>query len=235
LLLLSRMPVGGEDRADLPHLKDRAGKTMRELLAVLRERHTQVGLLFALVGPAAFKSLEVVIGPFLIDRGYTKQEVGQFSAVVMIGAMLLGSVIGGVLADRFNRRGFVAGSLALIIALIACLGLADMAYGGTRGLHLPILIGCIAFGIGVFTVAAYAMYMDITTPAVAATQFSAFMGATNGCEAWSTWVMGQLIVTRGYPAAMFVLCGASLLALPLLIVMQRHGGAVLDAKELSAG
>ncbi len=228
LLWMSRLPREDVLSAKRLSLINRAVRTMRELFAVIRQPNTQIGLLFALIGPAAFKSLEVVIGPFLIDRGYSKQEVGQFTAVVMIGAMVLGSVIGGVLADRFNRRVFVAASLALILALITGLGLSDLAYGGTRGIHLPILIGCVAFGIGVFTVAAYAMYMDITTPAVAATQFSAFMGATNGCEAWSTWVMGLIIVSHGYPTAMFVLCSASLLSLPLLLMGQRTGGKTIS-------
>ena len=228
---MSNMPHPLANSQPQGQLKDRISQTARELYAAFRQRNSQIGLLFALIGPAAFKSLEVVIGPFLIDRGYSEEEVGQFSAVVMIGAMVLGSVLGGILADRFSRRAFVAGSLAMIVALITALGLSDLAYGGTHGMHLPILIGAVAFGIGVFTVAAYAMYMDFTTPAVAATQFSAFMGATNGCEAWSTWAMGQIIAARGYPPAMFVMCGASLLALPLLAIKTRPSGMTVDAIE----
>lgn len=184
---------------------------------------TQAAILavaFALLAPAAFKALEVVIGPFLIDRGYFEVEVGQFTAIVMIGAMVSGSVLGGLLADRFPRRPFVAFALTLVVVCIAALAMADIAHSGARGWHLPVLLGATAFSIGLFTVAVYALLMDLTRPDVAATQFSAFMGATNGCEAWSTFTMGQLTARIGYPGAMLALCGASLLALPLLFGMR---------------
>lgn len=51
----------------------------------------------------------------------------------------------------------------------------QISVGAAGGL---VVIGCIAFGIGVCAVAAYAAFMDLTTPSVAATQFRAFMGAS---------------------------------------------------------
>jgi hypothetical protein len=50
-------------------------------------------------------------------------------------------------------------------------------------------------------------------------QFSAFMGATNGCESWSSFLIGTLIKSQDYPIALLTLCGASLFALPLLAGM----------------
>ena len=44
--------------------------------------------------------------------------------------------------------------------------------------------------------------MDISSPVIAATQFSAFMGATNGCESWSSFASGKLIASFGYSVAM---------------------------------
>ncbi|MEZ6072376.1 MAG: MFS transporter [Pirellulales bacterium] len=216
LLLMSRLPEGSADLSMAPSLRRRVAATWAKLGTALRQRNTQLGLLFALVAPAAFKSFEVVVGPFLIDREYSESEIGQFTAVVMIGAMVAGSVIGGVLADYFRRRAFVSASLYFVIAMITLLALLDLAFAEKRGPHLSVAIGLIAFGIGLFTVAAYAMYMDFTIPEVAATQFSAFMGATNGCEAWSTLFIGMLIAAGGYPFGMVVLCGVSALALPLL-------------------
>ena len=54
-------------------------------------------------------------------------------------------------------------------------------------------------------------------PAIAATQFSAYMGMTNGCESWSTFAAGQIIADSGYSLAFLVMCGVSLAALPLLL------------------
>ena len=173
-----------------------------------------IGFAFALTGPAAFKAFEVVIGPFLIDRGLSKDEVGKFTAIVMIGSMVAGSLIGGRLADRFSRRGFVAAALSFIVATLSTLAITDLATNQAGGWHLLILIAVAAFGIGVFTVAAYALFMDLTKPTIAATQFSAFMGATNGCEAWSTMLMGQLVAGYGYATGILSLLSLLLLTLP---------------------
>lgn len=185
---------------------------------VCLQRNTWLGLLFALTGGAAFKSLEVVYGPFLVDRGYDKTTIGWFSAGPMIAAMIAGSLVGGWLADRVGHRRCVAASLIYVAAAIAALAASDLALGS--GVHLMTLLAATAFGIGVFTASSYALFMDISHPVLAASQFSAFMGATNGCESWSNFTIGSLIKSQGYPVAMLVLCGASLVALPILASMK---------------
>ncbi len=194
----------------------RTGVVFRSAMAAIRQRATWFGLAFALVGGAAFKSLEVVYGPFLIDRGYEKAEIGWFSAGPMISAMIAGSILGGWVADRVGRRRFVAIALVWIVTSILCLAVSDLKNDGGRGYQLLGLLACTAFGIGLFTAASYAMFMDITHPAIAATQFSAFMGATNGCESWSSFAVGRIIAGQGYPMGLVVMCLVSLAALPLL-------------------
>lgn len=183
-----------------------------------RQRNTWLGLLFAVTGGAAFKSLEVIYGPFLVDRGYDKASIGWFSAGPMIMAMIVGSLVGGWLADRVGHRRCVMSALVYIALSIATLAITDSLLG--TGPHLLAMLAITAFGIGVFTASSYALFMDITQPAIAATQFSAFMGATNGCESWSSYLIGSLIKTQGYPIAMLAMCGASLVALPLLASMK---------------
>lgn len=182
------------------------------------QRNTWLGLLFALTGGAAFKSLEVIYGPYLVDRGYAKTTIGWFSAGPMIVAMIVGSLIGGWLADRIGHRRCVTTSLIYIAVSITGLAVSDLVLG--TGTHLLVLLAVTAFGIGVFTASSYALFMDITHPAIAATQFSAFMGATNGCESWSSFLIGVLIRSQSYAVAMLALCGISLAALPLLACMR---------------
>jgi MFS family permease len=185
----------------------------------LAQRNTWFGLAFGLFGGAAFKSLEVIYGPFLIERGYPQVEIGWFSAGPMIMAMIAGSVVGGALADRCGRRRFVAGSLVYVSGCIAALAVSDALYDHSAGLHLFAWLAAAAFGIGLFTAASYTLFMDLTQPTIAATQFSAFMGSTNGCESWSSFAIGKIIVAAGYPAGMLAMCAVSLLALPLLLAM----------------
>ncbi|MDA1051566.1 MAG: MFS transporter [Planctomycetota bacterium] len=216
LLVLMARSHGAEKQitTEAGHLR----KVWESVKTACSQRNTWLGLLFALLGGAAFKSLEVVYGPFLVDRGYDKTTIGWFSAGPMIVAMIVGSLVGGWLADRVGHRRCVAASLVYISASIAGLAVSELAFGS--GNHLLVLLAVTAFGIGVFTASSYALFMDISHPLIAATQFSAFMGATNGCESWSSYVIGGLIKSQGYPVAMLVLCGASLVALPLLASMK---------------
>ncbi len=220
LLLMSPLPSIAEFgvRHRWTEIRDSA-------LMALGDKNTWIGLLFAATGGAAFKSLEVIYGPFLIDRGFDKETIGWFSLGPMIGAMIAGSLTGGWLTDRFGPRRCVAAAMTFIILSIATLALSDRLSLEAGGWHLLACLAFTSFGIGVFTAASYALYMDITRPAIAATQFSAFMGATNGCESWSSYLTGRIIARQGYSFAMLAMCAASLIALPLIAILrpkQRH-------------
>lgn len=195
---------------------DRLRSVGRSIRQALKERNTWFGLAFALTGGAAFKALEVLYGPFLIDRGFTESEIGTFAALPMIGLMVAGSVTGGLLSDRLGRRQFVAMSLVLICVSVTALAAVDLALAQQRSAGVLICLAAAAFSIGLFTAASYALFMDITHPAVAATQFSAFMGLTNGCESWSTWSAGRLVSNHSYALAFLTLCAVSLLSIGLL-------------------
>jgi dipeptide/tripeptide permease len=77
-------------------------------------------------------------------------------------------------------------------------------------------VDAIYFAIGLFTAASYAWLMDGTDPKLAATQFSAYMGATNGCEIWAVLVVGRLVPWTGYAVAFAAMAVVSLLAIPLV-------------------
>jgi MFS family permease len=216
LVVLSRLPTAAGDAP----IGRRAGEVMGGLARAVGQRNTWLGLLFALLGGAAFKALEVVLGPFLLARCYTKAQIGQFTAGPMILCMILGSVTGGMLVDRIGHRRFVAVSLLFIVGCVANLAVSDLRMHGGPGYHLLLWLSATAFGIGLFTASSYALFMDITSPRIAATQFSAFMGATNGCESWSSWAVGLLIVSHGYPVAFLCMAAVSLLALPLVAMLK---------------
>ena len=147
----------GADRSRRDHLR-------RALAATIRSRSTWLGLAFGLIGGAAFKSLEVIFGPFLIDRGYSQAEIGWFSAGPMIVLMIAGSLLGGWLADKTGRKRLVAGALIWIVMVVSALALSDRWAGACRGPHLLTFLAGAAFGIGVFTASSYALFMDLTDP-----------------------------------------------------------------------
>lgn len=134
--------------------------------------------------------------------------------------MLTGGLAGGAAADRFGRLRTAALSLAGFAGAIVVLAAADAA-GGAGTPVLIALLGVMYFFVGVFTAASYALFMDLTDPRLGATQFSAYMAATNACESWSAWGGGRLAAAYGYPAAFVVMSLVSIASLPLLAVMRR--------------
>ncbi len=267
LVIMSRPP--DESAAGLDG-QGRRTELLTTIGAAMKDRNTWIGLAFAVIGGASFKSLEVIYGPYLVDRGISQELIGWFSLGPMIGAMIVGALIGGFLTDRFGARKCVVVSMVYISTLISVMAMGDSSQtvaarpaqakpsnseepqlGAGRVSGEPnashgfaareptslqqadsskwFLLSCLtmtALGIGAFTTASYALFMDISRPAIAATQFSAFMGATNGCESWSSFASGKLIASHGYPTSMLAMSLISLLAIPLLawIRPRRVGG-----------
>lgn len=195
----------------------RVGSKLRfDLVHVLRDRNTWAGLAFAATAGAAFEGVGSVAGPFLVDAGLAQSQVGWFFAVISVPGMSAGALAGGALASRFGPRRTVVGSQAIILVAIVLLATATML---APGIGTQLALGCLTLmyvGIGLFTAASYTLLMNATDTRTAATQFSAFMGATNACEVWAAFVMGQLVLRLGYPASFIALTIVSLLTLPLL-------------------
>lgn len=198
------------------------------LLHVLRARRTWLGLAFALTGGAAFEAVGSVAGPLLIDMGRTQEGVGLFFAGPVVACMAGGALAGGWLADRCGRRRtvvvlglLVAATVATLAALLHWHAPVVVLSLGLMGLYLL---------IGAFTAATYALFMDLTDPALGATQFSAFMAATNLCEAWAGFTVGRLIAAWGYPGAFLLMAGAGSVALLTLVGLRAY-----NAEAPSAG
>jgi len=214
LVFLSAEPVPTEEeRGDVRrHLR----ALLPRLQKACRSRTTWIGLLFAAIAGAGFEGVGAVAGPFLIDRGFSQEEVGSFFAFHSVAAMAGGALLGGYLADRIDTRRAVSGFLLLMSVSVLGLSALDTVLPHLAGFWLLPMMTFLYAGIGMFTASSYALFMEITDPALGATQFSAFMGATNGCESWSALVVGKTVPVAGYPVAFASLAFVSLATLPLL-------------------
>lgn len=195
----------------------------RDLVELLRGRTMWIGLGVALFVPAAFKSLEAVLGPFLVDRGFGEFSIGMFTSTAMIVGMIGGSLLAGRLSLRISAHRLVGLAVACNVAAILTLAATDWIIGGDESTELLIGLTVVAVTIGLLTVALYNWLMNLTNPRLAATQFTAFMAATNACEAWSTAAVGQLQGSLGYAGSMAILCVVTgVAAVILLSLAHRH-------------
>jgi MFS family permease len=188
----------------------------------LRGRRTWLGLGLALIAGAGFEAAGGLMGPMLTDRGATKEEIGWFLAIPVVTLIILGGLTGGMVADRLGHLRLVS----LLIVLVA------MSVGGIAAVHSltdaappNVLMAAAApmyFLIGSLTAATYALFMDLSDPAIGGTQFSAYMGATNMCEAWAIALAGTIAGSAGYGPAFAVAAILSLLAIAFTVLLAKH-------------
>lgn len=222
-LLLARSAIHPEHDAAGQDRRQRLRDFSARLKAVAKERSTWLGFVVAIFGGAAFEGTGAVASPFLIDRGLSTETVGTFFGIPVVLAMMTGALLGGFIADTLNKQTAVTVFVTVIVLVVMALGIIDLY--DERKVFLPMLT-LLYLGIGAFTAASYAFFMEITEPGIAATQFSAFMGATNLCESWSAFAIGRLIAGFGYPVAFVAMSLFSLLALPALAAFRNKSALI---------
>ncbi len=186
---------------------------------VLARRGTWLVLAFAAIGGAGFEAVGILVGPFLIDHGFSSTQVGGFLFLPTVAAMVAGALAAGGLSDRLGRVPAAAATLLGMALVIAGVAWADPAWlGGAVTLGLLLALYLL---IGAFTTTSYALFMGLTDRRLGATQLSASMSATNLCESWSAFAVGRLTTAWGYAPAFSVMAALSLLALPVLWMLRR--------------
>ena len=156
------------------------GQTLRELGRAFSDRAAIVTGLVALIATTA-AGLLAPIGAvlFVRDFGWSEAEYGTVTGGAAIFAGLIGSVGGGFIADLLGPRRVLAAASIILAGLLAVFGfsLDSMTELGRPFLwtYLVIesgLLGCI-------NAAFFAVCFGICRPAVAATQFTAYMALMN--------------------------------------------------------
>jgi PAT family beta-lactamase induction signal transducer AmpG len=211
LLLVPATLVLGVRESPLPAQRPRL------LGLTLRAFSTRVVLLaaaFALVVDLADSLTFPLSYPLFRNQlGFSEQQVASLATLGGIMSAL-GSLLGGVLGDRLGCRRTLLG---------ACLGVAGLnlafsACQGLWGLYPLQLAYTTAEGIlvGVVYATMLALFMDLTNPRVAATQFQIYMALLNAKDAWAQKLGGRLAERLPAPA-MFGLA-AIVEVLPLLLL-----------------
>ena len=143
-----------------------------------------------------------------------------------------GCVVGGWLSDRFGRLRMLALFIALtaVPALVLALTMqaaghvmpADPASlaGAPRDVELvhTFWMATLVFSVvqGLTYGSSAALYMDITNPAVAATQFTAYMALGNLVTTYTSTWQGFTLSAYGYPMTLAIDAAVGLIAIALL-------------------
>ena len=180
-----------------------------------------------LTAGAAFEGYGAVQGPYPKSLGWSSDEIGWWFAGPVVVGMILGSLPGGRLADQFRHARVTAVAIGPTAASVAALaGLLTLnPQGETPNWLSMCLLGTEPVCVGLLTASTYSLMMNLTDPRIAAKQFSMFMAAGNGCEAWAAWIAGGWVQQHGYAWTLLTLSGLSLVSMVWLGLLNRATSA----------
>ena len=205
--------------------------------AMVGSRGAFAALVLALLPMGAY-ALGLALGSNLsVELGMSDDRI----ALLSLGQTLLGAggcVVGGYLSDRFGRRRTIALYVVGMIIPNLFVAAAMREYGWVlpvdpRAATKPVAPAALlwtfwgaslAYGWfqGLMYGARTALYMDVSEPAVAATQFTAYMGMMNVVIAYSAAWQGHAVERWGYPITLTADAVAGLLCIALLPFVRKR-------------
>ena len=198
--------------------------------AFLGSRPATVAIALALLPMGAYALSLPLQSNLAVELGLDDRRIGYLGvASSALGAVFC--IFGGWLSDRFGRRRTLALFITGTTLPTFAMGIAMAHYGwilpiSPQAPNRPIpahelvaLFWAFTLAYAVFNGLMYgvgtAIFMDVTTPAVAATQFTAYMALCNLCYSYSAAWQGITLDRWGYPATLTIdgLLGLTCLAL----------------------
>ncbi len=177
-----------------------------------------LGVAFALL-PSGALALGLGLGSTLqVDIGMDEQKIATLTFFGTIIAAT-GCIVGGWISDRFGHRKSLG--FWYVLTVVPSLYLASRFIGseGTAGVTIAMFIGAslaYSFTSGLVQGTRTALFMGLTNPTVAATQFTGYMALNNLVYTYSSLWQGRFADTNGYASTMYL--DVALVVLPLLIL-----------------
>jgi PAT family beta-lactamase induction signal transducer AmpG len=178
LLAIMLVPLLVRERDTDPAPRPPVWTVMRSLLRAFTIRSAIACAIFVLVANLATGML-MSVSNVLFTQGLGWD--GTFLAFLTGGPGLLigaaGAAAGGLLADKVGHRRLISLALATLAVLWAVFAACE-PYWHVRALSYGMLVAQ-ALAVGVLSATVIAMCMDLSAPAVAASQFTVYMALTN--------------------------------------------------------
>ncbi len=211
-----------------------------------------VGVFSALLPLGAYALSLALQSTLAVELGFTDDQVDTLNLWSTV-VFAVTCIAGGWVSDRFGRRRTLAVFIALTTVPTLYLAWQMQQHGWIHSIAAdapnrpavpPALvqtfwIACISYNVfqGLYYGIRSALFMDITTPAVAATQFTAYMAMQNFAISYTSTWQGFSIVRLGYPKTLLLDCVAGLLPLLLLPFMapKKQAAGSTNRRETLAG
>lgn len=195
-----------------------------------------VGVVVALL-PVGAIALGLALGSTMqVDLGMSEDEIAKLSLWSSV-VTALGCVVGGWAADKIGHRVSLAIWVALttIPTLLLAREFTGMKMDGVTVDEFwkwTILYGAAA---GLTNASSIAIYMGLTSPKVAGTQFTGYMALKNLVYTYSSNWQGKMAEAQGYPGALRLDCLIALVPLLLYPWLRKTARAKADGGTVEVG
>jgi MFS transporter, PAT family, beta-lactamase induction signal transducer AmpG len=205
-----------------------------EFWATFSFRPALFGLLLAFLTPAGF----ALIGTFSTrlyraDLKLSEEALWGLS-IVNVPSGILGSLLGGALADKLGTRRTIAASMLAIGLVIA--GFAALPGLWPRYGFLVVFTAMLQLAVCAYSASSLSFYMALSNPAMGATQFTIYMAMTNLCYSFTAREGGWMADRLGYVNSYFIAAVVQVVAIPLLLLCNpREAEARFRGEEGASG
>jgi PAT family beta-lactamase induction signal transducer AmpG len=182
-------------------------------------RAAAVGVLFAILPGGAYALGLALQSNLAVELGMNDSQVGALSLWSSVISAVF-CIAGGWLSDRFGRRGTLAWTMAATGIPTIMLAWSMQQHGWLHVIaadapNRPVppaallqmfWISVLVYNLfqGLYYGIRAALFMDVTTPRVAATQFTAYMALMNLAISYSATWQGWAVEHWGYPVTLTV-------------------------------
>lgn len=168
-------------------------------------RGPMAGVAFSLLPCGAMALAYATLNTIQVDYGLNENQIAATNIYKTL-ATAFGCLLGGWLGDRFGVKVTLATSYALTTVPTLVLAMQIQTHG-LQAVPLEVFYGTILMH-GVFFGMCFgvrnAIFMGMTNPAVAATQFTAFMGMCNLAVSMGNYWQGIVAQRFDYAAVLFL-------------------------------
>lgn len=177
-----------------------------------------VGVFFALLPFGAMALGSGVSTALQVDIGMTDNHIAQLN-IYNTAISGFGCVLGGWLADRLGKRKMLALFYGLTMLPTLYLAVAIGGESGVSGITIPqFFAASLAFSMcmGMHYGTSAAIFMGLTNPAIAATQFTGFMALRNLTISYTNTWQGAAVDAWGYSVLLYA--DAAIAIIPILVI-----------------
>ena len=163
------------------------------LINEFKKKNTLLIALLSMVTALNFGLLLLIIPEYMLNvLGLDITQVGIIAALYPLGTVV-GAILGGIMADKLGRKVTLFIFLPCLIIFSALLIFANTWWIlSIIYIIIGFLIGCTSYS------AEAALFMDVTNPEIAATQYSFLASIHNFGDIIGAMISGSLVLMLGY-------------------------------------